>query len=128
MILLDTHTWVWWFAQPNQLSAAAVEAIGDADEVGVSPISCWEVAMLSRKGRLKLDRDTLVWVQDALSETTFTVLPITPPVATLAGTLGSEFHGDPADRLIVATACMLGATIVTKDRRIRSYPMVNTLW
>ena len=72
MILLDTHAWIWWVSQSPKLSAAAREAIENETKAGVAAISCWEVAMLTDKGRLKLDRDVGLWVEQALA------LPVLP--------------------------------------------------
>ena len=107
MIVLDTHVWVWWNSNPAKLSAAARKAIEEADQLGVSPISCWEVSMLVTKGRLGLDRDVQTWVREALAEETVQLIPISSEIAVAAGGLDS-FHGDPADRLIVATTLELG--------------------
>ena len=84
--------------------------------------------MLVAKHRLQLDRDTLSWVREALSDEIVTLLPISPSIGVAAGSLGPDFHGDPADRLIVATALETGSVLVTKDRKIRSFSRVATLW
>ncbi len=84
--------------------------------------------MLVSKQRLAFDRDVRIWVQGALPGDIFRVLPITPSIAVTAGTLDSGFHGDPADRMIVATAMELGITLVTKDDDIRSSAIVDTVW
>ncbi|HKV12531.1 MAG TPA: type II toxin-antitoxin system VapC family toxin [Thermoanaerobaculia bacterium] len=128
MILLDTHTWIWWSSAPAKLSKAARETLEQADELGVSAISCWELSMLVEKGRLQLDRDTLSWVREALSDESVILVPISPSIGVAAGSLGPDFHGDPADRLIVATALETGSLLVTKDGNIRSFPGVTTLW
>ncbi len=128
MIVLDTHAWVWWTARPDQLSSTAKQAIEEADEIGICPISCWEVAMLVSKGRLKLDRDVRAWVKEALPEDGCRLIPLSPSIAVTAGTLNHGFHGDPADRLIVATAIESNAALVTKDREIRDFQGVNSFW
>jgi PIN domain nuclease of toxin-antitoxin system len=128
LIVLDTHAWVWWNASPDKLSTTARQAIDDAEEIGICPISCWELAMLVSKGRLKLDRDVREWVKEALPEGGCKLIPISPAIAVTAGILDHGFHGDPADRLIVATAMEIKAALVTRDREIREFKGVNTLW
>ena len=128
MIVLDTHAWVWWTARPGGLSEAARGAIEQAAAVGVSPISCWEVAMLVAKRRLELDRDVLLWVRRALARDRTHLLPVSPAVAVGAAKLPRAFHGDPADRLIVATALDAKAPLVTRDRRIHEAHVLDTIW
>jgi PIN domain nuclease of toxin-antitoxin system len=127
LIVLDTHVWVWWNSDPAKLSATARAVIEDAEELGVSAISCWEVSMLVAKGRLGLDRDLMTWVREALPEEFIRLLPISASIGVTAGAL-EDFHGDPADRLIVATSLELGATLVTKDTDIRAYDRVKSIW
>jgi PIN domain nuclease of toxin-antitoxin system len=95
--------------------------------VGIAAISCWEVAMLVEKARLDLDRDVLVWVQQALAQPRCTLLPLTAEVAVAAARLGSE-GSDPADRLIAATAISQRAALVTKDQRLRRSKHLQTIW
>jgi PIN domain nuclease of toxin-antitoxin system len=129
VIVLDTHAWLWWVSAPQKLSAKAVAAIEYAKTVGLCPISCWELSTKVATGKLTLDRDLAVWVAQALARPRLEVLPLTPSIATAAGQLGLQgFHGDPADRLIVATALAHGAHLVTKDAAIRTFPAVETVW
>jgi PIN domain nuclease of toxin-antitoxin system len=86
----------------------------------LSPISFWEVATLVNKGRVELDRDMQQWVYDVCSEESIKLAPLTPSAAASAACLGG-FHGDPADRLLYATARELRVPFVTKDRQIRDY-------
>ncbi len=129
MILLDTHVWIWWAAEtPRRLSARARRAIAESPSIAVSAISPWEVAMLVTKGRLELDRDVLVWIRQALALPRVTLVPLTPEIAVRSTRLGAGFPGDPADRILVATARELGASLVTKDRILRSAEGVRTVW
>lgn len=130
MILLDTHVWIWWSAERERLSAAARTAIDDADEVGVSAISAWEVAMLAGRERIELDRPVTTWVRQALSADSRTVeIPLSATVALQAAALGAEgLHGDPADRFILASARHLRAPLVTKDRALRTFDPEGTVW
>lgn len=129
MILLDTHAWLWWVSSPDELSPAAREAIDGARELGVSPISCWEVATKAARGKLHLDREVEVWVRQALARPRLRVAELLPEIVVAAGRLGTQgFHGDPADRMIVATAMHQDSLLVTKDRAIREFPGVRCLW
>jgi PIN domain nuclease of toxin-antitoxin system len=120
-VLLDTHALVWWRAGGERLSRAAAREIARADVVLVSPISFWEIATLQEKGRIVLDRDIFNWVSDLLEEEALEIAALSPHVATDAALLGPGFNGDPADRLIYATARELRSTLVTKDRHMQDF-------
>jgi PIN domain nuclease of toxin-antitoxin system len=129
VILLDTHAWVWWVSEPERLSPKAREAIDDARQVAVSPISCWEVATKVTQRKLRLDRELDVWMHQALARPRLRVAELLPEIAVAAGRLGGRgFHGDPADRMLAATAMHHGIALVTKDRRIRSYRALLSVW
>jgi len=127
MIVLDTHAWIWLASDPGQLGRAAARAIRAARSRGVAAISCWEVAMLAASGRIELDRDSVAWMDDSLRAEGIELLPLTPAVAAASAQLGA-LRGDPADRLIVATAITHGAALVTRDERIRASGVVRTVW
>lgn len=127
MIVCDTHAWLWLASEDRRLSAAARRTIDSADEVGVSIISCWEVAMLVERQRLRLDRDPLSWVRDALALPRIRLLELTPEITVESAGLEWE-HRDPADRFIVTTAILQRAPVITRDRRIRSFRGVKTIW
>lgn len=129
MIVLDTHAWLWWVSDPERLSPAAREAIDRSDAVGVCTISCWEVAMLVVRGRIGLDRDVGVWVEQALGHDRVRSLSLTPQVAVSAALLDQgRFEGDPADRIIFATARSRDSLLATKDARLRSFDPDGTIW
>jgi PIN domain nuclease of toxin-antitoxin system len=129
VIVLDTHAWLWWLSAPEHLSQAAAETIGQAPSIGVSTMSAWEIAMLATRGRIALDREVSAWVGQALSEPRVEPLPPSAEIAVTAGLLDERsFPGDPADRLIYATARSLGATLITRDRAIRMFDPRGTLW
>lgn len=127
MIVLDTHAWIWLASDPDRLGAAARRALRKSRSRGIAAISCWELAMLVARGRIELDRSPVDWMDDALRAQNIDLLPLTPAVAAASTQLGT-FHGDPADRLVVATAITHGAVLVTKDEAIREAGLVQTVW
>ena len=129
VIVLDTHAWLWWVAEPGRLSRTAREAIDHAQRLGVTTVSCWELAMLAEAGRIALDRPVEIWVEQALADERTQSLPLTSTVAVRAALLGRErFGGDPADRMIYSTARDAGVKLVTRDRRIRTFDPRGTIW
>ena len=128
MIVLDTHAWIWWVADPARLSTAARKAIDKERVRGICAISVWELAVLIQRGRLVLDRDVADWVRDALAVPGVEVLPLTPEIALAAGGPALDLHGDPADRVIAATTLVHRARLVTKDERLRAVQALDTLW
>ena len=129
MIVLDTHAWLWWTAEPAKLSLPAQDAIDHADRIGIATVSCWEVAMLAEAGRIALDRSSGVWIEQALADARTQSLPLTSTVAVQAALLGREgFVGDPADRIIYATARDAGARLVTRDKSLRKFDRRATIW
>jgi PIN domain nuclease of toxin-antitoxin system len=129
VIVLDTHVWIWWVSEPEKLSLAARKALEGSKRSGICPISCWEISTKVAVGKLFLDRDVDLWVKLALAQPGLELLELTAEIAVLAGQLGLRgFHGDPADRLIVATALSLGAPLLTKDRQIGDFEGLVTIW
>jgi PIN domain nuclease of toxin-antitoxin system len=131
MTLLDTHAWVWWVTGDRQLGAKARKAIAVARESGdlrVSSISVWEVAMLVRRGRLELTLDVDDWVARSEALPFLRFVPVDNRVAQRAVALPDPAPADPADRMILATARVLGALLVTKDRNMRGVPGIATVW
>jgi PIN domain nuclease of toxin-antitoxin system len=127
VIVLDTHAWLWWVADPAKLGGRGAAALAATPRIGVPATCCLEVAAAVARGRVVLDRDVSEWLESALSLPRTVLLPLTPRVAVQATTLG-DFHGDPADRIIVATAILEACPIVTKDRRIRRHKGVTSIW
>lgn len=129
MIVLDTHIWIWWVSQPERLTdpqRRAIEA-AEATGIGVSAISCWEVAKLVELGRLELDRPVADWLGLALRYPGLRLLELSPEIAVASTTLPGVFHRDPADQLIVATARVHGCRLVTSDARLVRYEHVETV-
>ena len=119
LLLLDTHTLVWSINEGPKLGKAAKESIrvaGDEGRVLVSAITPWEIALLVSKGRLTLEADVMDWVHDALTIPGLTLVPLEPEIAVASTRLPFEIHADPADRILIATARHLGATLVTADK------------
>ncbi len=131
MILLDTHAWIWWVGRPELLSQKATQSIESAMDDGgiyISAISCWEVSLLVKKGRLELTTEVEDWIAASEAHPFFRFVPVDNRIAVRSIFLPGHLHEDPADRIIVASALLMGATLITKDRKLRGYPHVETLW
>lgn len=126
MIVLDTHTWLWWTAKRHKLTPVAIDALENTDRLAIASITLWESAMLVEKKRIMLERDVLEWLRDAIENTGAEVLPLTPEIAVASTALGDL--RDPSDRLIAATALTHGVPLVTKDERIQRSGVVATIW
>jgi PIN domain nuclease of toxin-antitoxin system len=100
--------------ESNKLSVNALEAINNADLIGIPAISCWEIAMLVEKLRIGLSMDVQIWLDLALQHPNVQLLPLTPEIAVLSTQLPRRFHGDPSDRLIVASSLVHKAPLVSK--------------
>lgn len=130
-MVLDTHAWVWWVSGSHPVSRKARTALERGMKertIRVSSISVWEVAQLVARGRLELTMDVADWVAKSESLPFVQFIPVDNRIAIRATHLPGQMHADPADRIIVATTLALGATLVTKDDRLRSYPHVDTVW
>lgn len=119
-VLADTHTLLWWRAGGARLSTTAGLTLDHASAVFVSPLTLWEVAMLVQKGRVSLDRPTMQWSRDLLAEDGLELAPVDERIAVLAAEL-APFHGDPVDRMLVATAQVRQVPLISKDRLIHDY-------
>ncbi len=128
MIILDTHAWLWWANESTKLSSKANEIIQEADIIGIPAICCWEIAMLATKSRIELSMDVSDWIDLALNRPKIQLLPLTPKIAVKSTQLPSDFHGDPADRLIVATSMIHQSSLVSKDRKIQNWGHVEVIW
>ena len=131
MIVIDTHVLVWWLTRAPGLSRKAqrtLAAHGDPGQIIVSAISLLEIATAMRRGRLRLSMPLDQWLADMNSLPEIRVEPISADIAVVAGALAEPMHGDPADRLIVATASTLGVPLVTGDEKLQAYKGVKTIW
>ena len=123
-VLLDTHTWIWLFNGSTELSPDAIEQInfaGNQGKVFISAISVWELSMLVAKNRINLSKPIHQWVKDSFSQPGVNLSSMLPEIAIESSFLPGEFHGDPADRIIVATARANNLILLTRDKKILSY-------
>lgn len=121
-VLLDTHMWIWWVlgkAEISERERAARGAAAESGGVALSAISLWEVQMLHSLGRVRLDRPLETWLIEAASPAVVQVIPRNVPVVLAIDDLPPEFHGDPADRIIAATARTFDLPLATRDKAIR---------
>lgn len=128
MIVLDTHIWVWWVHDDAQLPETYKEYISknETHGLGISAISCWEIAKLVEYGRLMLPVPIEEWFSRALSYPGMQVLALTPQIAIESTQLPPPFHKDPADQIIVATARIHQCPLVSLDEKIQKYSHVRT--
>jgi PIN domain nuclease of toxin-antitoxin system len=127
-VLLDTHVVHWWSAEPRRVSKPAREALDDAEELAVAAISWFELAWLARHERITLNIPIRSWLEGLSAQVR--TLGVTPAIADTAVSLSSSFPGDPADRLIYATAVEHDLPLITKDRAIRGHaqPRSRAIW
>jgi PIN domain nuclease of toxin-antitoxin system len=131
MIVLDTHALIWWADAGSKLSKKAQQATraqARRRQLVASAISVFEIATLERRGRLAFRTALGEWFADLRKLPELTIHPVTDEVAERAGGLGDLFPGDPADRIIAATALVLGAPLITHDRRLFHLPNLATVW
>ncbi len=132
MIVLDTHAWVWYVSNPEELSQNARRAIereaSGEKLIFISVISTWEVALLVSKERLFLTMNVRDWIAKSEAIPFFHFAPIDNDIALASVFLPEPLHQDPADRIIIATALNKGAPLITKDEKILDYPSVKAIW
>jgi len=129
--LLDTHTWIWWHMNTQNLSQKVKRLIRDTskyDELLLSAISPWEFSKLLEKKRIGISCDPEDWINRALDMPKLRLVPLSPVLAYHSTVLPQPFHNDPADQIIVASAREENAAILTKDERILIYKHVRSLW
>lgn len=124
-ILLDTHVWVWVLeGLADRIGPGTRQLVSRAARGGrlkVSPVSAWEIGMLVRKGRVAFGESCERWVQRAIGAPGLSVSELTPSIAVESSFLPGEFHGDPADRILIASARASGAWLLTADESILAY-------
>jgi PIN domain nuclease of toxin-antitoxin system len=128
--VLDTNAWILTVESPDKLPADVLATVMDLANapLGLSAISPWEVAKKVSLGKLDLSLPLRPWVHRATKQEGITMLPLSTEVSLEANTLPGTFHRDPADQIIVATARLYKATLITSDKRILDYRHVDTLW
>jgi PIN domain nuclease of toxin-antitoxin system len=129
VIVLDTHIWIWWVHGDPRLTPEQAHVLQEHEGsgLGVSPISCWEVAKLVEYKRLGLPCAVGEWLDQALSYPGVQLLELSTRVVVESTQLPGEFHRDPADQIIVATARVLDCPLTTADEKILRYPHVKLL-
>ena len=129
--LLDTNVWIWCHNAPERLSPMvrkSIENPKDDDELLLSVISPWELFKLVEKRRLTLSSDAFDWVETALQRVPLRMIELSPRISHQSTVLPDSLNGDPADQIIVATARIERAVILTKDKQILNYPHVRSMW
>lgn len=124
MILIDTHIWIWWLNDDGPLTREERNFLDEASEnrkVAISAISMWEVQMLVQKKRISLEVPFDQWLREASSPDVVQLYPIDVNVTIAAHQLPKSFHGDPADRIIVATCIATKATLMSRDRKLKTF-------
>lgn len=125
--LLDTNAWLRWFHRPHELSAPVRRLLNAQQTVGLSPMSILEVAQKHRKGKLELPRPLNIWVRESMPAGRVKLLPLTMEIALASYQWPDDFHGDPADRIIAATARLHRLTLVTSDDKLLLRSDLQTL-
>lgn len=123
-LILDTHMWIWLNNASSEISSKTVASIDRAarsGEVFVHAITLWEIATLESKGRVTMTMPLEQWITEALSKPGVGLVPLLPNIAIESARLPANFHGDPADRIIVAAARVMGLAVVTRDSKILAY-------
>lgn len=127
-VLLDTHVLHWWSAEPERVGRRAAAAMAAADELAVASITWFELAWLAHNERIVVTIPVRSWLEQLAAEVR--TVPASPAIADAAVSLTAPFPGDPADRLIFATAVEHAWPLATKDRRLRTHrhPRNPTIW
>jgi PIN domain nuclease of toxin-antitoxin system len=124
LLLIDTHVWLWLMEGEAKLSPMQRQTINDAAAEGrlrLSVISIWEVALLASRNRIALSKPIETWIDESLIDPAPVLEPLSPIIALASCHLPGGFRSDPADQIIVATARVTGAMLMTRDRRILDY-------
>jgi PIN domain nuclease of toxin-antitoxin system len=129
-ILLDTHVWIWWLLGSSQLPTKerdGLDRLASRGALRLAAVSLWETQMLHAKSRLTLNRPFDIWIRDAAAANVIQILPLDVEVVIALDGIPASFHGDPADRLIVATSRAQKLPLATHDAAIRR-SRVTTFW
>lgn len=123
-LLLDTHIWIWTMMGSEKINPhfrASLEQNAKNENIFISAISIWELGMLVARKRVELEMDCLDWVEQVLENSYLNLIPLTPRIAIQSSCLPENPHGDPADRILIATAHEYHAILVTHDQKILEY-------
>ena len=127
MILLDTHAFIWLASDPGQLSKPSIELIRSGKPLATSVVTSWEIALLAKRGRLKLPLPANDYIDRAISHHKIRELPLTR--STVLQAVGLPYiHKDPFDRILIAEALQSGAPLISKDETICRYPDIQVVW
>jgi PIN domain nuclease of toxin-antitoxin system len=128
--LLDTHAWIWLMEGAADIPAKTAQLLKLPEHVplGISAISPWEIAKKSSIGKIKLSMPLREWIVASTSSSGIRIYPLTPEVSVESNSLPGEFHNDPANQIIVATARIFDLTLITCDKNILNYPYVRSIW
>jgi PIN domain nuclease of toxin-antitoxin system len=128
MILLDTHTLLFWMREPEELGNEAYHAIDKAHRIGVHVISCFEITILVEKNKIELDYRVDQWIADTLSHSKVELIPLSLEVAIQCAMLPDDFHRDPVDRMLAAACLLSDWALVTRDPEITEWGYIETIW
>jgi PIN domain nuclease of toxin-antitoxin system len=123
-ILLDTHVIIWSLLKPDEISddiKKIIESAQEENKLLISSISLWEIAMLKSKKRINIYEPLKDFLQAIIDIDGIKIIDILPDIAADSVSLTDNFHGDPADRIIAATAINSGAILLTRDQQILSW-------
>jgi PIN domain nuclease of toxin-antitoxin system len=123
-LILDTHVWIWLMGGEPIFNSSFLKVVDHNQShhnILISAISIWEVGMLVEKKRLELEMDCLDWIEQSLSSPGIKLSPLSPRIAIQSTRLPGNAHGDPADRILIATAHEEGAVLVTCDQKLLEY-------
>ena len=125
LILLDTHIWMWFMSGVSKALSPPLQSLikemVPRSGLRVSPISVWEIGVLVGKKRIAFDCNVKDWVLRSLNAPGLEIAPISPEIAIESTLFPEGIHGDPADRILLATAIDIGATLVTHDKELLAY-------
>ena len=125
--LLDTHIWFWSYIESSRLSSRVARTLADSkNELWLSPVSVWELTILSRKGRFRVQPDISTWVKKSMSDLQLVEAPLTVDVALAIPSINFS-HGDPADQFLAATAKVFDLTLITADDHLLKLPGIRLL-
>lgn len=125
--LLDTHIWFWSYIESSRLSRRVARTLADSkNELWLSPVSVWELTILSLKGRFRVQPDISTWVKKSMSDLQLVEAPLTVDVALAIPSINFS-HGDPADQFLAATAKVFDLTLITADDHLLKLPGIRVL-